>query len=405
MSFSTSMDLSQILLWRVYCLNIVYQFKYTAIWTYLKQQTAYIMNGNLICTYALLYFSFLAALCKSYKILLIPYMVDNNSRLMNMLKMANFLQEDGHDVSVLLHTREKHLLTNPNVKLQEVKIPDDMQLTSIDMGANPEFFSDMKLEELVQFLTDLEIPICECTLQNKMHIQLKKENFDLIIIDVINTCLKILVDYIDTNVIQYSNYGFTSDTDLFYPHIPSLACGSELGAICSMQRSTFLNRLKNVLLTFGAVKWWIRKPLVVNYQKLRMKYNVNTSLHLSNFNKKKIVIATIDFALDSPRPLMPHVIPISGLFRTKPNPLAEDLEQFMRSSGDDGVVLVSFGGGLGVNNLPRAEALINALSKLKQKVGNVLLSNSFKLYIHGSFKVVLNSSYVVHPADTDFVSD
>ena len=340
------------------------------------------MKVNILHVFAFLYFCSLVPLCIGYNILLIPYMVDYNSRLMNMLKMADFLQEDGHDVSVLLHTREKHRLTNPEVKLQEVEIPDDMQLTSIqhfiDMGANLEFFSDMKLGELVKFLTDLEIPICESALQNKMHVKLKEENFDLIIIDMINICLKILVDYIDTNVIQYSNYGFTSDTDSFYPHIPSLACGSELGTICSMQRSTFFNRLKNVLITFGVIKWWIRNPLVETYQKLRVKYDVNTSLHLSNFNKKKLVIATIDFALDSPRPLIPQVIPMSGLFRTKPKPLSEDLQQFMMSSGDDGVVVVSFGSGFGVNNLPRAETLMSALSKLKQKVGILLMINSVK---------------------------
>ena len=65
---------------------------------------------------------------------------------------------------------------------------------------------------------------------------------------------------------------------------------------------------------------------------------------------------------------MPHVIPISGLFRTKPRSLPEDLQQFMESSGDNGVVLVSFGSTFGLSNLPRAEVLLSDLSKLKQKV-------------------------------------
>ena len=321
----------------------------------------------------LFHFCALVPLSTGYKILLIPYMVDYNSRLMNMLKMADFLQEDGHDVSVLLHTREKHRLVNPEVKLQEVKIAGDMQLTSIqtfvDKGVDFNLFSNMKIKDVVQFLTDMQIPICESALQNKMHVHLKKEHFDLIIIDFASSCLKIMVDYIDTNVIQYSNYGFTSDQNVFYPYMPSLTCGSELGAICSTQRPTFINRLKNVISVF-VFSWFIKKPMMETYQGLQEKYDGNTSLHISDFNKKKLVIATIDFALDSPRPLMPHVIPISGLFRTKPKPLTEDLQQFMMSSGDDGVVVVSFGSVYGLNNLPRAEILLNALSKLKQKVRN-----------------------------------
>ena len=42
----------------------------------------------------------------------------------------------------------------------------------------------------------------------------------------------------------------------------------------------------------------------------------------------------------------------------------------MRSSGDDGVVVVSFGSVYGLSNLPGSEILLNALSKLKQKVRN-----------------------------------
>ena len=332
------------------------------------------MKMNLLEAQVLVHFCSLATLCTSYKILLVPYMMDYNSRLMNMLKMADFLQEDGHDVSVLLHTREKHRLTNPNVKLQEVKIPDGMKLTSVqtfvDMGWRLDFLSNMKLKDLVQFITDSEIPICEAALQNKMHISLKQENFDLIIIDIISVCLKILVDYIDTNVVQYSNYGFISDPVAFYPFIPSLTCGSELGVICSTQRPTFANRLKNVISVF-VLKWWIKVPVQAAYQKLRVKYDVNTSLSLFDFNKRTILIATIDFALESPRPLMPHIIPISGLFQTKAKPLPEDLQQFMRSSGEEGVVVVSFGSIFGISSLPQAEVLLSVLSKLKQKASNI----------------------------------
>ena len=339
----------------------------------------YTMKANFLHFHVLLHLSSLATLCTSYKILMVPYMAEYNSRLMNMLKMADFLQEGGHDVSVLLHTREKHRLTNPYVKLQEIKTPDDMQMNSIqtfvDKGLDFNFFSNMKIKDVVQFITGMQIPICESALQSKMHKSLKQENFDLIILDLAAACFKILVDYIDTNVVLYSNYGSTSDPYLFYPYIPSLTCGSELGAICSTQRPTFINRLKNVLSVY-VFSWWIKKPVTEAYQDLREKYNVNTSLSLSHFNRKTLLIATIDFILDTPRPLMPHVIPISGLFRTKPKPLPEDLQQFMESSGDNGVVVVSFGSAFGLNNLPRAEVLLRVLSKLKQKVSGFLL-NSF----------------------------
>ena len=101
-----------------------------------------------------------------------------------------------------------------------------------------------------------------------MHIHMKKEHFDLVVIDLYSTCLRILVDYLDTNVIQYSNYGLVSEyTHLFYPFIPSLTSGSELGAICTTQTPTFPNRLNNVLSAFGS-RYLIMYPVIDALQEL-----------------------------------------------------------------------------------------------------------------------------------------
>ena len=110
------------------------------------------------------------------------------------------------------------------------------------------------------------------------------------------------------------------------------------------------------------------------YQELRNQYGVNTSLNLHDFNKKTLVISTVDFVLESPAPLMPHIIPISGLFRKPPRRLSDDLEAFMRDAGEDGVVIMSLGSIWTIDNLPHSDRLIRVLSSLKQKVSYVALS-------------------------------
>ena len=317
-------------------------------------------------------FAYLLGICHAYKILLVPYIAEYNSRLMNMLKMADFLHEDGHDVSMLLHSRESHRLKNQNVKLEKIKIPNDVKLTPVQTtvkeGLKLDFFSKMKLSQLIEFLVDLEVPVCEIALKNRMHIKVKEQNFDLVIVDLYSVCLKILVEYIDSNVLQYSNFGFSSDySNLFYPFIPSLTCGSELGAICTTQRPTTLNRLKNVLSVFGAMQL-IKYTVTDVFQELRVKYNVNSSLSLHNFSKKTLLIATIDYALESPRPTMPHIIPISGLFLAYPKPLPDHLDKFMANSVKEGVILVSFGSIFGISNVLNVEMFVGVLSKLPQNV-------------------------------------
>ena len=49
----------------------------------------------------LLHLLSMVKLSQGYKILLVPMIGDFTSRMMNMLKMADFLQEDGHVVSMV----------------------------------------------------------------------------------------------------------------------------------------------------------------------------------------------------------------------------------------------------------------------------------------------------------------
>ena len=51
------------------------------------------------------------------------------------------------------------------------------------------------------------------------------------------------------------------------------------------------------------------------------------------------MIANIDSIMDSPRPLMPHVIPIPGLFVKEPHPLNDaELLEFMNTA-ENGVIV------------------------------------------------------------------
>ena len=140
------------------------------------------------------------------------------------------------------------------MKLEEIVTPPGVKLSSTrqfaDQGLKMDVFSDLRINRVAQFLVNFDLPICRAALQNNMHEHLKKQNFDLVIIDLYSNCLKIVVDYIDTHVVQYSNWGFTSDTRIFYPFLPSLSCGAELEVICTTGRPSFARRLKNVISSF-----------------------------------------------------------------------------------------------------------------------------------------------------------
>uniref|UniRef100_A0A8C4EYT8 Glucuronosyltransferase n=1 Tax=Dicentrarchus labrax TaxID=13489 RepID=A0A8C4EYT8_DICLA len=76
----------------------------------------------------------------------------------------------------------------------------------------------------------------------------------------------------------------------------------------------------------------------------------------------------VDFTFEFPRPTMPNVVYIGG-FQCKPsNPLPSDLEEFVQSSGEHGVVIMTLGTLLGDLGPEISEINASAFANLPQKV-------------------------------------
>ncbi|KAI4830443.1 hypothetical protein KUCAC02_002073 [Chaenocephalus aceratus] len=132
-------------------------------------------------------------------------------------------------------------------------------------------------------------------------------------------------------------------------------------------KMTFLQRVKNVLLQLINL---IQHQVVVKlvYQKVCDKY-LGSDI---DFNQlmldADIWLMRVDFVFEFPRPTMPNVVYMGG-FQCKPaKPLPEHLEEFVQSSGEHGVIIMSLGAF--VSELPSdmANGIAATFGKLPQKV-------------------------------------
>ena len=75
-------------------------------------------------------------------------------------------------------------------------------------------------------------------------------------------------------------------------------------------------------------------------------------------------------AIDYPRLLPPTYVEVAGLHMRNPRPLSEDLNDFIESAGDDGLILFSLGFNFDAKFIPSKtfESYFRAFGKLKQKV-------------------------------------
>ncbi|KAM9858377.1 UDP-glucuronosyltransferase 2B20-like [Aulostomus maculatus] len=158
--------------------------------------------------------------------------------------------------------------------------------------------------------------------------------------------------------IQGEGHLAIAPSPLSYVPIP----GTEL-----TDKMTFTQRLKNVVYYFFTRLqiWYVTDP---NYKPFVHRYFGPDVHYMELFQAADIWLMRNDFTFEFPRPTMPNVIYMSG-FQCKPSkPLSKELEEFVQSSGEHGVIIMTLG--TLVAKLPEdiAEDIAAAFAQLPQKV-------------------------------------
>lgn len=129
----------------------------------------------------------------------------------------------------------------------------------------------------------------------------------------------------------------------------------------------FLERIKNMLLYLHSI---VEQYFIINpaYSELFQKHFPPGTDLLSLQLAADIWLVRVDFVFEFPRPTMPNMVYIGGFQCQEARPLPAELEAFMDSSGENGVVVMSLG--TLVSALPRevTEAIAAAFAELPQKV-------------------------------------
>ncbi|XP_053359522.1 UDP-glucuronosyltransferase 2B20-like [Clarias gariepinus] len=143
-------------------------------------------------------------------------------------------------------------------------------------------------------------------------------------------------------------------------YIPTF--GSELN-----DKMTFTDRLKN-LLHYAIGQYTYHMFMNPAYQDIISEFiDPNTDV-LSLMQGADLWLMRVDFVFEFPRPTMPNVVYIGG-FQCKPSsPLPNELEIFMQSSGEHGVIVMSFGTRLKGLEYDLSEIFASAFAFLPQRV-------------------------------------
>ncbi|AWO99778.1 putative UDP-glucuronosyltransferase 2A1-like [Scophthalmus maximus] len=129
----------------------------------------------------------------------------------------------------------------------------------------------------------------------------------------------------------------------------------------------FMQRVKN-LFFYGLMLFQQSVMIGPTYDAICHKYIEGGCDIISLLQEADIWLFRSDFVFDYPRPTMPNVVYIGG-FQCKPaQPLPADLERFVQSAGEHGVIIMTLG--TLINGLPQevAEEIASVFAKMPQKV-------------------------------------
>ncbi|CAH1802559.1 unnamed protein product [Owenia fusiformis] len=299
------------------------------------------------------------------KLLIWPYNHGFNSRLMNMEKMSNMLVEAGHSVDWIISTKydESSRPLSSDVTIYKYQVPDEVPLIT-DAGFIENLVNAPTLL-LPITLRKVNVAFCESLITSKLWDRLKLNDYDVLIIDYVDYCGAIGIDYLEIPTMLYSNFGIMHAPVVNFPFPWSF---NPHFMLPFTQEMSFAERVQNVIahFTFDSI------GVTYFYQgmyELKRKYNLNTSMDYDTaWTRAKIIINNAHYAFDLPRATLPNHIMIGGLFNSPSKPL-DTYFQRITSAAPNGVVIVSFGTLFRrLANEDTNEMLALAFSKLNQTV-------------------------------------
>lgn len=138
-------------------------------------------------------------------------------------------------------------------------------------------------------------------------------------------------------------------------------------------KMNFMQRVKNVLF-YGLSLFQQRFLIGPTYDAVCEKYVEGGCDIVSLLQEADIWLFRSDFVFDFPRPTMPNLVYIGGFQCSPAQPLPADLEEFVQSAGEHGVIIMTLGTLVNALLTEVADEIAGVFAKMPQKVTGSVVS-------------------------------
>ncbi|KAL2093159.1 hypothetical protein ACEWY4_010471 [Coilia grayii] len=303
------------------------------------------------------------------------------SHWQNMRVIVEELVERNHAVTVLVNTGSPTVNHTRQERFQIQRFTVSMQQGDMNQlwgdfmdfwkyqrnGTRQQAFSASVLI-MNSFFSYMSV-VCKGLAGNKTFVEgLRRSKYEVILSDPFTPCGDLLADILDVPyiIVMRNTFGYTLER--MCGQMPTLPSFVPCNPITATDQMNFMERLGNFM----------------NYATHSALFYFHSSVHMSKIyteikgeptdmckvlgKKADLWLIRSNWEWDYPRPFPPNFIFIGGHHCKPPKPLPEDLEEFVQSSGDDGVVVFTFGSLYKNLTVERRNMFVSAFQQIPQKV-------------------------------------
>ncbi|XP_067275770.1 UDP-glucuronosyltransferase 2A2-like [Pseudorasbora parva] len=315
--------------------------------------------------------------CNGGKILVVPL---EGSHWVNMDILIKALHGQGHSIDVIRtynswfvkeNSTYYNSITIPNTKGMDEEFVEDMISKLIDHERGKGYWlSTVQLNlDVVNNMYKMHKMICQLITNmfesEEIMKALHEKQYNLMLTDPVWGAGILLAHELKLPMVY--NVRWTATGEGHFDIAPSPLSYIPITGSGNTDKMNFLQRVKNMFFYFLMAFQYSYFNLP-QYQALCDKYFHTPVRFYELLQGADLWLMRVDFVFEFPRPTMPNIIYIGG-FQCKPaKALPRDLEDFMQSSGEHGVIIMSLGSFISALPDDLTAEIATAFARLPQKV-------------------------------------
>ncbi|XP_012328835.1 UDP-glucuronosyltransferase 2B4 isoform X1 [Aotus nancymaae] len=299
---------------------------------------------------------------------------------MTMRTILDELVQRGHEVTVLASSAS--ILFDPNSQstLKLEVYPTSLTKTEykdfilqqvnrwLDLPEDTFWSYYSQVQEIMWTFSDIQRKFCKDVVSNKKLMEkLQESKFDVVLADAVIPGGELLAELLNIPFVYSLRFtpGYSIEKHsggfLFPPSYAPVVM-SELS-----DQMTFMERVTNMIYVLYFQFWF----QIFNMKKWDQFYSEvlgRPTTLFETMGKADIWLIRNSWDFQFPHPLLPNVDFVGGLHCKPAKPLPKEMEEFVQSSGENGVVVFSLGSMISNMTEERANVIASALAKIPQKV-------------------------------------